>query len=291
MNFLPHPCAVFHVVERGSAQLTINGAPDAQIVTAGDLILLPQGDGHVLGSLDGPGSSSITHVRMDAVHACEIKRWTTTPSDVLMCGTFRSARVTGEPLHPLLAQLPRLMIIKGCAGRPASGIATTLHAIEQEVADIRAGTQTILERLTDMLFVQIIRCWLESIAEADGQLLRPGLLCALRDRPVAAALVEMLADPARAWTVGALAQTAALSRSSFAQRFSLLMGEPPLAFLASCRMRLAMQLLTRAGHRHTLTEIAAQTGYESEAAFSHAFKRHSGQAPGAYRLQADKALL
>lgn len=133
-----------------------------------------------------------------------------------------------------------------------------------------------VRRLADALFIQLVRVWLESQPAASR-----GWLGALGDPVVGAALGQLHRDPAQPWTVATLAQEVGLSRSAFAARFTQLVGEPPLHYLTRWRMHLAVALLR--DETLGIKEVALRTGYGSEAAFSIAFKRHFGLAPGAYR--------
>jgi transcriptional regulator GlxA family with amidase domain len=126
--------------------------------------------------------------------------------------------------------------------------------------------------LLDIIFVQALRVWIASEPQSSG-----GWLGALRDPQIGAALSLMHREPDRAWSVDSLAQAVSMSRSPFAARFSALVGEPPLTYLTRWRMYLASSLL--ASERLNVGEVAARIGYQSDAAFSKAFKRHFGYAP------------
>jgi AraC-like DNA-binding protein len=145
-----------------------------------------------------------------------------------------------------------------------------------ETSSERPGAQTVVSRLADVIFIQIVRGHLASLG---GQ--GTGWLAALADPQVGAALSLLHRSPETAWTVQALAQHVAMSRSAFAARFTRLVGDPPLHYLTRWRMQKAAGLL-REGHS-TIAQVAEAVGYDSEAAFSKAFKRAQGAAPGAYR--------
>lgn len=152
-----------------------------------------------------------------------------------------------------------------------------LQFIVREVDTNRPGADIVLLRMADVLFIQILRAYLARLPDDGG-----GFLAALRDPSTAAALGAMHRRPEVPWTVASLAEEVGLSRTVFAARFTQLVGEPPLGYLTRLRMQKAATLL-RDGAR--LAEATRQTGYSSEASFSHAFRQWSGVAPGAYRKQ------
>jgi AraC-like DNA-binding protein len=140
----------------------------------------------------------------------------------------------------------------------------------------RAGTETIVTRLTDVVFVQLLRAWVERLPTGEG-----GWLGAMRDPQIGAALGLIHREPQRPWTIAALAAAVGSSRSPFASRFSSLVGEPPLAYLTRWRMQSATTMLNDGGL--TVSEIAERVGYDSVPAFSKAFKRRLGRSPSSWR--------
>ena len=153
-----------------------------------------------------------------------------------------------------------------------------IRFITREVATGRPGSDIVLLRMADVLFIQILRAYLARVADDDG-----GFLAALRDPSTAAALAAMHEHAAAPWTVASLAREVGLSRSVFAARFTQLVGEPPLGYLTRLRMVKASTLLREGA---TLASASRLTGYGSEASFSHAFRHWSGVAPGAWRRRA-----
>jgi AraC-like DNA-binding protein len=160
----------------------------------------------------------------------------------------------------------------------AEWLQMTLRLLTTEMQNSRPGSETLVTRLLDIIFVQALRTWIESLPPEQN-----GWLSALRDPKIGTALGLMHREPQRSWSVETLASEVAMSRSPFAARFTALVGEPPLAYLTGWRMHLAETLLTRDGLN--VGEVAGRIGYESEAAFSKAFKRHFGQSPLAHRRQ------
>jgi AraC-like DNA-binding protein len=134
----------------------------------------------------------------------------------------------------------------------------------------------VLTRLAELMFIEVVRRYLDELP--SGQ---TGWLAGLRDEVVGRALTLLHARPAHPWTLADLAREAATSRSNLAKRFTELVGLPPMQYLAHWRMQVAANLLTRSGTK--VAAIGAEVGYESEAAFSRAFKKATGVAPGAWR--------
>jgi AraC-like DNA-binding protein len=151
-----------------------------------------------------------------------------------------------------------------------------------EAAELRAGSATVLGKLSELLFVEAVRRCIDALPED-----RKGWLAGTRDRFVGRALLLMHAQPAHAWTVDELARKVGLSRSALAQRFTDLLGQPPMQYLARWRLQVAAQELLN-GNK-SLTAVAEQVGYDSEAAFNRAFKREFGMPPAGWRKKRSKA--
>jgi AraC-like DNA-binding protein len=154
-------------------------------------------------------------------------------------------------------------------------LATLFNIAVRESGSARAGSENILSRLSELMFVEGLRRYLESLPPTQT-----GWLAGLRDPIVGQALAALHAAPTEEWTVERLARVVGASRSILAERFAELAGHPPMQYLALWRMQLASRLLADGGH---VAAVAAAVGYESEAAFSRAFKKLVGQAPGAWR--------
>jgi transcriptional regulator GlxA family with amidase domain len=162
---------------------------------------------------------------------------------------------------------------------PSAGetwLSTTLRYTISEARSVRPGGQTMLGRLTELMFVEILRQYMQQLP--DGQ---TGFLAGISDPQVGKAMRLMHEDPAKPWTVAELARCAAISRSALAQRFTEVIGASPIHYLTSWRIQLAMQML-RDG-TYSIPEVASRVGYESEAAFNRAFKRLAGAPPAAWR--------
>ena len=264
----------FHVVDRGGAWLRREDQQEVIPLAAGDLVVLPHGVGHQLAdhpaTLEGP----LVELKQTGPGCPRLQLGGSGPATTLVCGYFYLIEEGGWDDHPLAPLLPGLIHVRGEDGRRVPWLEATLKFLSDEAGSGRPGSDTVVQRLTEVLFVQVLRAWLESESAP------PGWLGALRDPQIGRALTLLHLDPAHGWTVANLAAEVNMSRSAFAARFAALVGEPPLAYLTRWRMRLAAGLL-RADV--PLTEIAERVGYESEAAFSVAFKRERGIPPGRYR--------
>lgn len=266
--------AKFHVVVDGAAELLVDGE-EPLAVRGGDLVALPHGDAHTL--VDAAAS---TPNLLEDVLRCKCDK---NPGSITLGGTgalttLVSGRIEFEDQrhNPLLAVLPRVILLRDEARSRTDWLEPTLRFLSAEAASELPGAQTVVSRLTDIVFVHIVRGYLATLP-VDAS----GWLSGLNDPQVGAALRFIHANPERAWTVQSLAEAVAMSRSAFASRFTRIVGEPPLQYVTRWRMQKAAGLL-RDGQA-TLSEIASHVGYDSEAAFSKAFKREVGSAPGVYR--------
>jgi AraC-like DNA-binding protein len=197
----------------------------------------------------------------------------------LVCGTVRFDHPAA---YHLVGVLPRVIGVEAATSPQTEWIQSTLRFMGAEVQALRPGGETVVTRLADVLVIQAIRSWIEQDPAAQT-----GWLGALRDRQVGRALMLIHREPARAWTVAGLANEVAMSRSAFAARFAELVGEPPMHYVARWRMHVALTWLRE--EDAALGELASRLGYQSEAAFSRAFKRLMRVAPGAVRRSRDAA--
>lgn len=182
-----------------------------------------------------------------------------------------------RPYNPILDALPRMLHVR--CNSEAGGLTSDLIRVAlTESERPRAGGETILSKLSELMFLQAVRQHIDALPEQSI-----GWLAGLRDRHVGAALSLMHARPAEAWTLESLAREIGLSRSVFAERFTALMGAPAMHYLGAWRLQLAARLLERPNV--SIAQAAAQVGYESEAAFNRAFKKQVGVPPGAWRKQ------
>ncbi len=267
--------SMFHVLNYGGAILEIEGESKQIQVGDGDVLLFPTGHAHSL--YDDPTSplTRLVHLDYHPERGHQIVNVDgTEPKPLMLCGAFHF-----EYPHdfPLLHRLPTFIHIPGEQGRMKEGFSDIVKMIARESASEQPGADVMLNRLTEMLFIQVIRLWIEQQAEASV-----GWVGALRDQPISAALGLIHQSPERQWKVQELAEAAALSRSAFSARFTDLVGEPPMTYLTRWRMLRATRLLKNAVGMETISEML---GYESEAAFRKAFKREIGIPPAQYRKQ------
>jgi len=261
----------FLYVARGDCWLSLDGEP-AVALSTGTLAMLPHGHGFAV--LDQPRR---TPIRFDelAYNTHHIKCGGGTDSDAnLIYGAFA---IEDSLEVPLFASLPPLIRID----EALPSFSQNLEFISRELDSARPGAHVVLTRMADVILVQMLRAYIESLPEGTE-----GLFGALRDKHMAAALGLLHQRPELPWTVALLADEVGLSRSAFAARFAELVGEPPLAYLTRLRMQRA-SLLLRAGA--TLAKASKFAGYASEASFSYAFRQWAGIAPGEYRKRARHA--
>lgn len=275
-------CVRFHYILRGNAWLTIEKSDEPRVALAGgDLVVLPHGHGHAL--RDQPRSSVR---RWDDIAQCSTQNGASAFHVELGGGGAETTIISGsfvldDPNEtPLLAALPSVIRLSPCTEQTAPLLFENIQFVGREVDAQRPGSDIVLLRMADVLLIQILRAYLARLPDDGG-----GFLRALRDSSTAAALGAMHQRAEAPWTVGSLAEKVGLSRTVFAARFTSLVGEPPLGYLMRLRMQKAATLLRDGA---TLAETSRQTGYGSEASFSHAFRQWAGVAPGAYRKQVRK---
>jgi AraC-like DNA-binding protein len=258
-----------HLVVDGACDLALADG-GAYPLAAGDLVILPRGDAHELRS-SPPGGVAVSGFELAGRTAgARLRAGGPVPDTVILCGAF----LVGEPHHPVLRGLPRVLLVPGAHGRPVSWLGPYADAVRAEAFDGGPGSDLVLARLSDALLARALRHHSEA---AD----RPGWLAGLRDPYVAGALRAMHQDPARPWTLAGLAGAVGLSRAAFAARFTERVGEPAMRYLLSLRMQRARELLR--DERATVASVAARVGYGSDVSFAAAFKREVGASPGAYR--------
>jgi len=191
----------------------------------------------------------------------------------LVCG-FLGCDV--RPFNPLIATLPRLLHLK--TSEYHSWTAEFMRQAVAESQNKRPGGEAMLERMSEMMFVDAVRRYIELLPEESR-----GWLAGLRDRFVGRALALMHDAPATQWTVDELGRRVGLSRSALHERFAEMIGQPPMQYLTNWRMQVAATLLRDTNA--TVASVAQDVGYDSEAAFARAFKRLAGKPPGAWRRQ------
>ena len=266
--------ARFHVIERGACWLHTGASEPPIELAPGDLVVALHD--HQLGHSAKPRNVMPLQTFLEQLQRFSpigFRKPGTTAQMHLLCGSFQLMRGVR---HPLLSVLPNVLHVRGRHGRPVEWLDITLKLLRGEIAAGGVGSETVISRLTDLIFIQAVRAWIGQQPQAVA-----ARLGALRDRHVSAALRLMHREPGRAWTVPSLARAVGVSRATLARRFTRLVGEPPLTYLGRWRMRLAADLIR--SEDSTLAEIASTVGYQSEAALGRVFRRVMGLPPGAYR--------
>jgi AraC-like DNA-binding protein len=275
----------YHLIAKGNGWAATDGEPPVRLAS-GDIVMFPRGHAHILSSAPGmraqPEDSDWRFTTRNdpkpiavAYHRGVLRPGAEMPADeasaVVVCG-FISCDL--RPFNPLIEALPRLLHL------PADGVgAWVAPVLQQAVSESRArrpGSAAVLERVSEMVFVDAARRYLESLP-ADAS----GWLAALRDRHVGKAIGLMHDRPAESWTIDELGRHVGLSRSALHERFVELVGQPPMQYLTNWRIQRGAALL-REGVA-TVATIAQEVGYDSEAAFARAFKRLVGEPPAAWR--------
>ena len=273
----PNPGAAFHAITAGTCWLRLDGEPSRQLMP-GDVVLLPTGIEHDLLSRPDGAARAFDQVAKDDLMSPD--------GDLLIAGDGAATRFVcaaydydHEVAHPLLSLLPPVVHLP--AAGDAGPIESTLRLLAGELGGRSPGSRSVVTRLTDVLFVQVLREWLQR--ERGGAC----WLRALRDPAIAQVIAVMHARPAEPWTLAGLAREVSLSRATLARRFADLVGEPPLAYLTRWRMDVAARRLRETSD--PVNVVAHSVGYDSEYAFSRAFSRLRGEAPGRYRRRVQGA--
>jgi AraC-like DNA-binding protein len=265
----------YHLITAGSCWAGLIDEPALRL-EAGDIIVFPQGDAHVVSSTPGMRGDPSS----EAHRLAEFGRLPISVS-IQGGGGERAQIICGflgcdaRPFNPLLSALPRVIHLRG-SGENGTVIRHLVELAVAESASPRAGSDCALSRVSELLFVEAVR---HHVATLPAE--QVGWFAGLRDDQIGRALAKLHQRPAHAWTLDELAKEVAMSRSMLAERFTHFVGIPPIQYLAQWRIQLAASLLRTSSSN--LAEIAERVGYGSEAALSRAFKRTVGIAPAPYR--------
>jgi AraC-like DNA-binding protein len=271
----------YHVITKGSCWISIVGGEPFEPVRLeeGDIAVIPHGEAHTLSSSPGMRADANAEAppwpgQGDAL-PFKLKTGVEGPIEFrVICGFFTC---DARPFNPLLDALPRFMRFGRAASGPADGLLEQfIRFASAETNTKRAGSQSILNRLSELMFVETIRMQMEQLAATNT-----GWLAGLRDPLVGRVLALLHARPAHAWTLEELAVECGASRSVLADRFNHLTGYPPIQYLTRWRMQVAAKRLSDTGAK--VATVAEEVGYDSEAAFSRAFKKFSGRSPSEWR--------
>jgi AraC-like DNA-binding protein len=273
----------FHLVTEGRCYgRLVDGDPVE--LQAGDLILFAAGDRHILSAASKDAlrmkPAELTGESLDRLlrrgEVSEFKQRGAGDATRIVCGYLACDKRLAEPI---LLSLPRLLKVSLRDGGTADWVRSSIKFSVAESASSRPGSAAVLARLSEVLFAEAIRHYMDELPPGQS-----GWLAGLRDRHVGRALALLHEDPAHAWTVDELATRVGLSRSALGERFNELIGSPPMQYLTRWRTSLAAQLLRE--RSFSILRVATDVGYESEAAFNRAFKRELGLPPAAWRKRA-----
>ena len=265
----------YHAITQGTCWAAVADQPPLML-SAGDVVVIPHGHAHVLSSAPGlRGAQDVSRYR--APSELEL------PVSISMgAGTAESAGFVcgflgcdARPYNPLLSSLPHVFKVSDQVDGP---LGSYVQIALTESKRPRIGSESVLGRLSELMFVDVIRRYLETLP-AD----RLDWLAGLRDPYIGRALAEIHREPARHWTLESLARQVAMSRSAFAEHFSRFVGTPPMQYLTNWRMQLAANHLLST--TDSVNAVANRVGYDSEAAFSRAFKKAVGAPPSEWRRQ------
>ncbi|MBU2665956.1 AraC family transcriptional regulator [Actinoplanes bogorensis] len=264
-----------HLIAAGACELVLADGSVTPL-TAGDTVILPRGDDHELRS--GRAAIATSGFELAARTAGVRLRGggptssasSTDSGTTIVCGAF----IAGDPDHPALRGMPRVIHVPGKDGSPPAWLAPYVEVLRQEAFDAGPGSDVVMARLSDALIARALR-------ESGGLTDHPGWLAGLRDPHLGPVLGSIHAEPARPWTLATLAAAAGLSRTAFAARFAAVVGEPPMHYLRSLRLHHAKRLLR--DERLTVAAVAARVGYGSDVAFAATFRRVVGVPPAEWR--------
>ena len=261
---------MFHIVTKGSCWLRLPNQSDICLQT-GELALLPRGEGHFFSSnsdLDCVPFFDIP-VNKQSARFESICYGGDGEETLLTCGVLSFDHIAGEKL---ISQLPPLIHVRNENKQLPAQLQSLVRLMAEEASSLRAGGETVVAHLADVIVIQAIRFWIEHSPEANS-----GWLGALKDPKIGKALAAIHAHPESAWTVERLAEQAGMSRSGFSAKFSEVIGTSAKQYLTEWRMNLARMKIMQSPI--SLVDLAEELGYRSEAAFSRAYKRVFGVPP------------
>lgn len=276
-------CVLYHVVTAGEAWLEVD-VDEPMVMRPGDFFLVPHGEGHRIADReefigpDAPPADDLFSLPIQRISSRYelLRHGGGGATTKLVCGAVRFDHPAAKDL---VRMLPRVIRTSSWEAPEGEWLRSTLQLMAAESQALRPGGETVITRLADILVIQAIRTWITSNPDA-----RTGWLGALHDDRIGPALLQIQRAPEKPWTVESLAKGVAMSRSAFAARFRDLVGESPVQYLTRWRMHTALTWLQDG--EFTVAGLASRLGYRSEAAFSRAFKRVVGVAPGSVKRQA-----
>lgn len=265
----------FHLIEAGDCWFRLPSRPKPIKLEPGDLMLLLHGSRYTMSGDVSTPAIPLTEIVGDS-HGSIRTRLAYGgggPTTQVICGSFE---FLGPQAHVFLSAFPKWIRVQAHSGNASEWLRTTLQYLQREIRSSEMGADLIITSLVDVLFVQAVRTWLAVQPSRAG-----GWLGALRDPAIGVALGLIHASPQERWTAPRLAREVGMSRSPFCARFAALVGVPPMTYLKQWRLQLATRVLQNPAL--TLSAVTEHVGYESVEAFSRAFRRQFGIAPGRYR--------
>jgi AraC-like DNA-binding protein len=266
----------YHVLVEGRCFANIVGQEPIEL-EAGEVIVFTRGDPHVLSSSPGmradAGGEALDYGDPGQLPFVVNYGPDGKPAAKFVCGYLAC---DAAPFNPLLDNLPPVIKAGDSRGGDGRWLSEFIRLATSETADKRPGGETVLAKLSELMFIEVLRRYLQGLPPGQS-----GWLAGLRDPFVGKALSLMHAEPKRSWTIEELGKAVGLSRSVLAERFSALLGMPPMLYLAKWRMQLASGMLANGGAN--IATVAGETGYASEPAFSRAFKKMMRVPPSALR--------
>ncbi|RLD21495.1 MAG: hypothetical protein DRI69_03915 [Bacteroidetes bacterium] len=263
------PFAQFHIVTRG--QCVLKARSIETTLFTGDIVVFPRGNSHWLAdteSSERKGGMEVVQAIMGGKSLFEGDNTSTT----LICGHFELDRSVD---HPIIKELPEIILITDAERKEISWLENMTNLIIQEAGSDRLGSNLIVTKLGEVLFVHVLRAYIMRNKSEKG------FLAAIQDERIGRVLHAMHTSPEEDWQLNTLARIAGMSRTGFSNKFKDLLGETPLTYITNWRILKAKELLTSS--KKTVGEIAGAVGYQSEAAFNRVFKKRVLQTPLKYR--------
>jgi AraC family transcriptional regulator, activator of mtrCDE len=257
--------ATFHMIARGAAWLHLPDGTPPIALRSGDVVVFPHDAIHTISNSETPPPPE--QPRNQPSQATDEG-----PNTTLICGYFEFER---HSWNPLLKALPDVMVIKSEDTANTALMDDIIRNIIYETETEGAGSDVVIDKLSEVLFIHLVRTHMQQQNTSHG------FITALANRQISKAMASFHADPANSWSVENLATKAGMSRSAFADKFHKLVNMTPMQYVTCWRMQRAHERL--ATTKESVNQVAEQSGYQSEAAFAKAFKKHFGFGPGAVR--------
>lgn len=257
--------ATFHVVARGTCWLHMQDMNQPEPLRAGDLVVFPRDAAHTISNSECPPGPELVRNRPAPAVADG-------PTTSLICGYFEF----GENHWDILLEcMPAFLVIRNEVMSETGHMNALIDFMIFEAEANRQGSDVVINRLSDVLFIHVVRNYISQHKPANG------IIAAIADTRLAKGLSAFHQDPGGNWTVEQLAKASGMSRSAFSEYFHRLIGQTPLQYVTQWRMYIAHELLTSS--QHSMLSIAEKSGYLSEASFAKVYKKYFGVGPGAVR--------